>query len=125
MYEFKVSEATNQTFMEIIIKILLNGLTVLLTAYLLKGVTVKNYGNALLVAIVLGIINAIIRPILIFLTIPITILTLGLFILVINALIIMLVDAILPGFKVKNFWWALGFSIVLSIFNALVDWIIF
>lgn len=108
--------------MEIIIKILINGVAVFLAAYLLKGVTVKNFGHALLVAIVLSVVNAIVRPVLIFLTIPITILTLGLFILVINALLIMLVDAILSGFKVRNFWWALLFSIILSIINAILTW---
>lgn len=109
--------------MNIIITILVNALAVFITAYLLKGVTVKNFLHAILVAVVLSIINAIIKPILLILTIPITILTLGLFILVINALIIMLVDYLLPGFKVKNFWWALGFSVVLSIINALLQWV--
>ena len=109
--------------MEIIIKILINGLAVFLTAYLLRGVSIKNFGHALLVAVVLAIVNAILKPILVILTIPITILTLGLFILVINALLIMLVDAILSGFKVKNFWWALLFSIILSIINGILSWI--
>lgn len=109
--------------MEFIITILINSVAVFLTAYLLKGVTVKNFLHAVLVAIVLAIVNAIIKPILIILTIPITILTLGLFILVINALIIMLVDYLLSGFKVNNFWWALLFSIVLSIINAVLHWI--
>lgn len=109
--------------MNIIITILVNALAVFITAYLLKGVTVKNFLHAILVAVVLSIINAIIKPILVILTIPITILTLGLFILVINALIIMLVDYLLSGFKVKNFWWALGFSVVLSIINALLQWV--
>ncbi len=109
--------------MNFIITILVNGLAVFLTAYFLKGVTVKNYLYALLVAVVLAVVNAIIKPVLIILTIPITILTLGLFILVINALLIMLVDYLLSGFKVKNFGWALLFSIVLSIVNAVLQWI--
>ncbi len=109
--------------MDIIIKILISAVAVFATAYILKGVTVKNFGSALLVAIVLGVVNAIIRPIFVFLTIPITILTLGLFLLVINALLIMLVDAIVPGFKVKNFWWALLFSVILSLVNGLLTWI--
>lgn len=110
--------------MEIVIKILINGFAVFLTAYLLRGVTVKNFGNALLVAIVLSVVNAIIRPVFVFFTIPITILTLGLFILVINALLIMLVDVIVPGFKVKNFWWALLFSVILSVINSMLSWIL-
>lgn len=110
--------------MDIIIKILISAVAVFVTAYVLKGVTVKSFGNAILVAIVLGIINAIVRPVFVFLTIPVTILTLGLFLLVINALLIMLVDAILSGFKVKNFWWALLFSIILSIVNGILTWIL-
>ena len=110
--------------MDFIIRILINGVAVFLTAYLLPGVTVKNFLHAILVAVVLSVINAVIKPILVILTIPITILTLGLFILVINALIIMLVDYLLSGFKVKNFWWALAFSIVLSIINAILQWFV-
>jgi putative membrane protein len=109
--------------MNIILKILLSGVAVMFTAYLLKGVTVKNFWHAVLAAVLLSIANAIVKPILIILTIPVTILTLGLFLFVINALIVMLVDALLPGFKVKNFWWALLFSIVLSIINTILGWI--
>jgi len=80
---------------------------------------VDHYGYALLVAAVLSIANIIVRPILLVFTIPITILTLGLFLLVINALIILLVDYLVPGFSVDGFWWALAFSLILSIFNSL------
>lgn len=102
-----------------IVTFLLSGLAVLLTAYLLPGVHVDHYGYALLVAAVLSIANFIVRPILVIFTIPITILTLGLFLLVINALIILLVDYLVPGFSVDGFWWALAFSLILSIFNSL------
>lgn len=85
----------------------------------MKGVHVDHYGYALLVAAVLALANMIVKPVLIIFTIPITIFTLGLFLLVINALIIMLVDYLVPGFHVDGFWWALAFSIVLSIFNSL------
>lgn len=106
--------------MNAIIRFLLSGLAVLLTAYLLPGVNVTHYGYALLVAIVLSIANLIVKPILVFLTIPITIVTLGLFLLVINALIILLVDYLItPGFDVHGFWWALAFSLILSLFNGL------
>lgn len=110
--------------MDIIIKILISAVAVFTTAYILKGVTVKNFGSALLVAIVLGIVNAIIRPVFVVLTIPVTVLTLGLFLLVINALMIMLVDAIIDGFKVRNFWWALLFSIILSFITSILNWIL-
>ena len=102
-----------------IIRFLLSGLAVLLTGYLLPGVDVEHFGYALLVAIVLSAVNVLVKPILVILTIPITILTLGLFLLVINALIIMLVDALVPGFRVDGFWWALAFSLILSLFNSL------
>jgi len=102
-----------------IIRFLLSGVAVLLTAYLLPGVHVEHYGYALLVAALVSIANVIVRPILIILTIPITILTLGLFLLVINAAIILLVDYFIPGFNVDGFWWALAFSLILSVFNSL------
>lgn len=110
--------------MDLIIKILISAVAVFAVSYILSGVTVKSFGTAILVAIVLGIVNAIIRPILVILTIPVTILTLGLFLLVINALMIMLVDAVIAGFKVKNFWWALLFSIILSLVNGILTWIL-
>ena len=102
-----------------IVKFLLSGIAVLLTAYLLPGVHVDHYGYALLVAAVLSVANVIVKPILVIFTIPITILTLGLFLLVINAAIILLVDYLIPGFNVDGFWWALAFSLILSIFNSL------
>lgn len=87
-----------------IVGFLLNGLAVLLTAYLLPGVDVKNYGYALLVAAVLSLANIVVKPVLILFTIPITFLTLGLFLLVINAIVILLVDFLVPGFNVDGFW---------------------
>jgi putative membrane protein len=104
-----------------IVRFLLNGLAVVLAAYLLPGVDVDGYGTALIVALVLAIANVIVKPILIVLTIPITIITLGLFLLVINALIILLADALVDGFVVSGFWWALLFSLILSVFNSLFD----
>lgn len=102
-----------------ILRFLLSGLAVLLTAYLLPGVHVIHYGYALLAAIVISLANIFVKPILIILTIPITVFTLGLFLLVVNALIILLVESIVPGFSVDGFWWALAFSLILSIFNSM------
>lgn len=104
-----------------IIRLLLNGLAVVLTAYLLPGVSVSNYGTAIIVALVLAILNVIVKPILVVLTIPITIVTLGIFLLVINAVIILFVDNLVGGFEVRGFWWALLFSLILSIFNSLFN----
>ena len=103
-----------------ILKFLLSGVAVLLTAYLLEqGVHVEHYGYALLVAALISVANVVVKPILILFTIPITILTLGLFLLVINAIIILLVDYFVPGFRVDGFWWALAFSLILSVFNSM------
>jgi len=103
--------------------ILINSIAVYITAKVLEGVEVKDFVNAIVVAIVLALVNAFIKPILVFLTLPVTIITLGLFILVINALMIMLVDSVLEDFKVRSFGWALLFGIVLSVVNALLFWI--
>jgi putative membrane protein len=102
-----------------IIQFLLNGLAVVVAAYILPGVDVDDYWSALIVALVLAVANVIVKPILVIFTIPLTIATLGLFLLVINAIIIMLVDALVPGFTVTNFWWALAFSLILSLINSL------
>ncbi len=107
--------------MSSIAALLVNGLAVFITAYILPGVNVQNYLVALIVAVVLGIINTIIRPILIFFTLPVTLLTLGLFVFVINAILIMIVANIVPGFRVESFWWALAFSLVLSIVNGFLN----
>ena len=104
-----------------LIRLLLNGLAVALTAYILPGVSVEDYGTALIVALILAIVNVLVKPILVILTIPITIVTLGLFLLVINAAIILFVDNLVTGFTVGGFWWALLFSLILSIFNSLFD----
>ena len=105
--------------MNIIVRFLLSGVAVMLTAYLLPGVDVEDYWAALLAAVLISLSNVIVKPILVILTIPITIFTLGLFLLVINAVIILMVDALVEGFAVDGFWWALAFSLILSIFNSL------
>ena len=107
--------------MNIIIKLLLSGISVFLTAWLLPGVALEGFGIALIVAIILGLLNAIVKPILVLLTLPVTILTLGLFLLVINGLIIMMCDGLIGGFSVENFWWALLFSIIMTIVNSILE----
>jgi len=105
--------------MKWIAKLLANAIAVLVTAYILPGVHIEDFLTAILVAAVLALLNNFLKPILVILTIPITILSLGLFLLVINAVIILLADDLIGGFTVDNFWWALLFSIVLSILNSL------
>ncbi len=108
--------------MNFIIKLFLNAIAVVITAYLLPGVHLMDFWNAFLLAAVLALLNVSIKPLLIFLTIPATIFTLGLFLLVINALIIEIAAWILtPGFTVRSFWWALLFSILLSVINGLFE----
>ena len=107
--------------MRFIFSLVTSAISVVITAYLLPGVHVKDLFTSLMVAIVLAFLNGIIRPILIILTIPVTILTLGLFLLVINALMILLAGNIIPGFVVEGFWWALLFSVILSLVTSLLS----
>lgn len=104
--------------MNIVINLLLNGFAVLIVSKLLPGVQVDNYLTAIIVAIVLGVVNTVLKPILVILTLPIDILTLGVFVFVINAVLVLLVSALVPGFTVSSFWWALVFSLVLSLVNS-------
>lgn len=106
--------------MTILANWIVSGLAIFLSAYLLSGVHVDGFATALIVAVVLGIVNAILKPILIILTLPINILTLGLFTLVINALLILLITGLIPGFKVDGFWWAFLFGLVLSVVNSIL-----
>jgi putative membrane protein len=99
-------------------------IAIIVSAYLLSGVTVRNIGVALVAAVVLGLINAILRPILVILTLPLTIVTLGLFIFILNALLVLFASAIVPGFEVRSFWWALLFSLLFSIISTIIHWII-
>ncbi|MBF6607202.1 MAG: phage holin family protein [Flavobacterium sp.] len=106
--------------MNLIIRILVTALLVMLISHFMPGVSVANFGTSVLVAIVLGLLNVFVKPILVLLTLPVTFLTLGLFLLVINALVILLCDVIVGGFDVSSFWMALLFSIILSLFQSLV-----
>ena len=104
-----------------IVKIIISALSVMICALIIPGVDVQNFTNALLVAAVLALLNAILKPILIVLTIPITMVTLGLFLLAINAFIILVADRLVDGFIVDGFWWALLFSIILSLVTGIFE----
>jgi len=106
--------------MNFILKIVLTAVAVLVIAHFLPGVSVVNFTNAVIVAIVLALLRVTIKPLLIILTLPVTIVTLGLFLLVINALIILLADNLIDGFTVTGFWVALLFSLILSIFESIL-----
>ena len=103
-----------------IIQIIVTSLILLLMAKIVKGVEIKSWGSALFAAVILGLVNAFVKPAMIFLTIPLTIITLGLFLLVINALVLQLVAAISPGVRVSGFGQAVLGSIVLTVLNLLV-----
>ncbi len=100
---------------------ILSAVAVLFTAQILPGVQVSGIVDALLVALVLSFLNTFLKPVLLILTIPVTLITFGLFLLVINAVIIVVADALLDGFNVNGFGWALLFSLILSIINALLQ----
>lgn len=101
--------------MRLLIKWLVTTVAILVSAYFLPGIHVRSLGAAVIAALVLGLINAIVRPVLLVLTLPLTIVSLGLFIFVLNAFLVLLTSLIVPGFEVRSFSWALLFSLVFSI----------
>jgi len=106
--------------MKLLIRILITAFLVMVIAYLMKGVVVDEFSTALTVALVLAVLNFFVKPILVLFTLPVTFFTLGLFLLVINAIIILLCDYFVDGFSVNSFWTAMLFSIVLSLSQSLV-----
>ncbi len=104
--------------MNFILNILVSAVAVFVTGRLLSGVRIDGFGTAVIVALVLGLVNAVLGPVLVFLTLPINVLTLGLFTFVIIGVLVMVTDALVPGFKVASFWWALGFAVVLAFINS-------
>ena len=107
--------------MRFFMQLFLSAIGVAIAAYLLPGVAVDDFITALIVSGLLAVLNYLVKPILIIFTLPITIVTLGLFLLVINAIIIIIADSIIPGFHVEGFWWALAFSLILSLINAVFN----
>lgn len=103
--------------MKILIHLIVSVVAIIIATYLIPGVTVTLAG-AIVLAVVLGIINIFIKPVVKIIALPLTIVTLGLFSLIINALFIILASKIVPGFSVTGFWTAFWFSIVLSLINA-------
>ena len=106
--------------MNFIIKLIISTLAVMMVSYILPGVHVQSFGIALMVACVLAFLNALIKPILVLFTLPITLITLGLFLLVINAIIIIITDRLIDGFEVSSFGIALLFSLILSIVTSVM-----
>lgn len=112
--------ATNQGLgnpLTILLHLLLSTLAIVIMTNVVPGVQVSSWTTALIVAVVLGVVNIILRPILMILSLPVNILTLGLFSFVVNALLLMLVAALVPGFAIASFWSALLAAVVLSLIN--------
>lgn len=100
---------------------ILNAIALLIVAYILPGITVASFGSALIAALVLGLLNTLVKPVLVILTLPITVVTLGLFLLVLNALVFWFAGSILKGFQVDGFWWALLGALIYSIIASLLS----
>jgi putative membrane protein len=107
--------------MPFIPKLLLTSVAIMIAGYLLPGIHVSTFWTALLVALVLSFLNVFLKPLMVILTIPFTLLTFGLFLLVINACIILIAGVWVTGFKVDGFWWAMLFSIILSVISSLLE----
>lgn len=106
--------------MKTLINIFFTAVFVVLLSYLMPGVFVNGFFSALMVAVVLGLLNIFIKPLLVVLTLPVTIFTLGLFLLVINALMVLLCDELIKGFRIDTFWHAFLFSLLLSLCQSVV-----
>lgn len=106
--------------MKLILRLLLTAVAVVVLSEILPGISVDGFGTAVVVAIVLALLRLFVKPILIFLTLPLTIITFGLFLLIVNALIITMAGYLVGGFHVSTIWWALLFSLLLSLFQSVL-----
>lgn len=116
----QIQGSTLPPILHTLISLLLSSLAVFVAAYILPGVHVDSFFTAVVVAVVLGIVNALLLPLILIITLPINILTLGLLTFVIIGLLVMGVSAIVPGFNVDSFWWALAFALVLFVINGFI-----
>lgn len=111
--------------MQLLVIWVLNALALLTVAYVLPGIHVDGFAAALIAALVLGLINTLIRPLLILLTLPVTVVTLGLFILVINGLLFWFAGSVLKGFEVSGFWYGVAGALLYSIVSSVLSMLIF
>lgn len=109
----------------LIIVWILNAVALLAVAYLLPGITLASFWSAMVAALVLGLLNTLVKPVLILLTLPITIVTMGLFLLVLNALVFWLAGSLFRGFQVEGFWWAVAGAILYSLISALFSMLLY
>ncbi len=103
-------------------RLLITMVGIWLAATLVSGIGVSGFGTVLLAALILGVINAIVRPVFVFMTLPLTVLTLGLFLLVINAILLALVAAILPGMTIFGFASAFLGALIITVFSWIANW---
>lgn len=106
--------------MGLILVWILNAVALLIVAYILPGIAVSSFGSALIAALVLGLLNTLVKPVLVLLTLPITIVTLGLFLLILNGLLFWFAGSVLTGFTVNGFWWAMLGALIYSIVSGLL-----
>lgn len=107
--------------MKLILHLLISGFAVFVASYILPGIKVDGFVTALIVAVVLGVINTFIKPIIVLLTLPINLITLGLFTIIINGALVLLTSAIVKGFFVENFLWAILFSLLVSVLSSFLN----
>ena len=101
-------------------KLLINTVSIFAVSYILAGIQIDTFWTALVVAVVMAVLNVTLKPLLILVTIPLTILTFGLFLLVVNVLVLYAADALIDGFHIAGFWWALAFSLLVSLLNSIL-----
>lgn len=100
--------------------LLINTISIFAVSYILSGIQIDTFLTAVIVAVVMAVLNVTLRPLLILITIPITIITFGLFLLVINVLVLYAAEALIGGFHIAGFWWALAFSLLVSFVNSIL-----
>jgi len=100
--------------------LLINTISIFAVSYILTGIQIDSFVTALIVAVVMAVLNVTLKPLLILITIPLTIITFGLFLLVVNVLVLYAADALIGGFHIAGFWWALAFSILVSLVNSVL-----
>lgn len=104
---------------------ILNAVALLAVAYVLPGIVIASFWSAMGAALVLGLLNTLVKPLLILLTLPITVVTLGLFLLVLNALLFWLAGSLFKGFQVEGFWWAVAGAVLYSVISSLFSMLLF
>jgi putative membrane protein len=103
-----------------LVNLLINTISIFAVSYILSGIQIDSFVTALIVAVVLAVLNVTLKPLLILITIPLTVITFGLFLLVVNVLVLYAADALIGGFHIAGFWWALAFSILVSLVNSIL-----